>query len=106
MTPEGRIKNKIKKILDLYRGRIYYHMPVSAGYGASTLDYYGGFHGLAFAIEAKREGGSTTLRQDATILSMLAARMRVFVIHDDASLKEFADWLDKVDKNRSRHAPA
>ena len=100
MTPEGRVKNKIKKVLDLYKGRLYYHMPVPNGYGASTLDYYGAFYGRAFAVEAKREGEEPTLRQSGIILSMQAARMMVFVVSDDDSLERLAAWLRYVDSNR------
>lgn len=95
MTPEGKVKARIKKSLDKYKGRIYYHMPVPSGYGKQTLDYVGFFHGLAFAIEAKRPGKLPTERQEGTIEEMRAAEARVFVIDGDTA--ELDQWLERVE---------
>lgn len=95
-TPEGRIKKKIKKLLDIYKGRIYVHMPVPGGFGAPTLDYLGFFCGCGFAIEAKRPGGKPTERQEATIAQIRASGAAVFVVSDDASLAELELWLTGV----------
>jgi hypothetical protein len=97
MTPEGRIKNKIREILDIYKGRLYVHMPVSHGYGAATLDYYGAIKGQAFAIEAKKPGGKPTLRQQGAISSMRAAGITVFLVATDDDLLELSSWLKEVD---------
>ena len=100
VTPEARIKKKIKAILDIYKGRIYVHMPVPYGYGVPTLDYYGAFYGHAFAIEAKAPGKDLTLRQTGTMLSMEAAGMKVFVIDDDETVEQLGDWLNHIDLGR------
>ena len=94
-TPESRVKTKINKVLDKYKGRIYKYMPVPGGFGAPTLDYLGCFRGLFFAIEAKAPGKEPTPRQEGTIDTMHGARGRVFVIDGDTS--ELEKWLEEVD---------
>lgn len=100
-TTEGRVKEKIKKILDTYKGYIYYEMKVPNGYGAPSLDYFGaartvGGGGRAFAIEAKRPGGVASARQEATAERMLAGGVRVFLIDGEAACGELIDWLDDI----------
>lgn len=62
MTPEGRVKAKVNKILKPYieRGDIYKFMPVQAGFGTKTLDYLLCVRGKFVAIETKREGKEPT----------------------------------------------
>ena len=92
-TPEGRIKQKIKSVLDKFQGRIYVYMPVPGGYGAQSLDYLGWANGRGFAIEAKRPKGHTTLRQDGVIETMQAAGGVVFEIDGDAGCVLLEEWL-------------
>ena len=96
MTPEGRIKKQIKKLLDKYKGPVYYHMPVQNGMGRPTLDFIGWAAGVAFAIEAKAPDGRLTKRQRLTITEMADAGCNVFVIKDQFSLDHFNVWLDMV----------
>lgn len=98
MTPEGKVKARIKKVLDNYKGRIYTYMPVPGGFGKPTLDYIGFFHGRGFAIEAKKPRGEPTERQDGTIADMRAAGARVFVIDGlNGELEQLDLWLDAVE---------
>lgn len=96
MTPEGRVKEKIKAVLDNYGSDLYRYMPVPHGYGEQSLDFIGCVHGVFFAIEAKRPGKHPTPRQEATIERMQAAGARVFVIRDEAGCKELEEWLQRV----------
>lgn len=97
MTPEGLVKKKIKKLLDNYSNHnIYVYMPVPGGFGQPTLDYLGFLYGKGFAIEAKRLKGKPTPRQEGTIEKISASGAQVFVVNDDASLQELADWLQLV----------
>ena len=67
-TPEHKIKQQIKAILDKYGDDIYWYMPVPTGYGKRTLDFLGCAWGIFFAIEAKRSGKARlTALQLATI---------------------------------------
>ena len=65
MTPEGKVKLRIKKLLEELN--IYYHMPVQNGMGAPTLDFICCVMGRYVAIEAKQIKGKTTLLQASTI---------------------------------------
>ena len=103
MTPEGRIKEKIKIVLETYRerGMLYYYMPVPVGYGRSTLDYLGFICGHGFAIEAKAEGKKPTPRQQGIIDDIKKGGIPVFVINGIGTLTEFNDWCQfRVDQAR------
>ena len=102
MTPEGRVKKKIKVLLDKYYGSIYFFMSVPSGYGKPTLDYLGIFHGLGFAIEAKAFRKDLTTRQEGHRDDIVAAGGKVFVIDGDETLSVFAAWLEQVEKEHAR----
>ena len=106
VTPEGRIKKQIKKLLDKYKGPVYYHMPVQNGMGRPTLDFIGWAAGVAFAIEAKAPDGKLTKRQQLTIIEMRDAGCNVFVIKDQFSLDHFNAWLDMTLQAAASGAPA
>jgi hypothetical protein len=65
MTPEGKAKQRIKKLLNKYG--VYSHMPVQNGMGAPTLDFICCFNGMYLAIEAKAPGKKPTARQLKTM---------------------------------------
>ena len=53
-TPEGKVKDKIKKILTAHK--IYYAMPIGTGYGNSGVpDFLCCMKGKFLAIEAKAD---------------------------------------------------
>lgn len=99
MTPEGKVKAKVKKVLKEYRA--YQHWPVQAGYGAPTLDCVGCYNHLYFAIETKAPGKKPTPRQQLTIEEMEAAGAKVFVIGEVeikdrktySGMDELIEWL-------------
>lgn len=96
-TPEAKIKQKIKRLLDNYRNRnIWYFMPVPYGYGQSTVDYIGIFRGHSFAIEAKRPGKEPTPRQELILEKIALAGGKAFVVNDDVSLAALEVWLTTV----------
>jgi hypothetical protein len=106
MTPEGKIKVKIRKLLNEYD--VYCFMPVQMGMGAAGLDFHcvvGWYTGgpdiplipLAFFIEAKRPGKRPTLRQEEFAKERWGKqKARTFVISDDVTLAELDDWLRQV----------
>lgn len=62
MTPEGKVKQEIKDtLMDLQtQGDLRFFMPQNMGMGESGVaDFVGVFMGRAFAIESKREDGTT-----------------------------------------------
>ena len=66
MTPEGKVKAKVKKTLDMMGA--YYFMPTTGGYGRSGIpDIIGCFCGVFFAIECKAGKGKPTALQEREI---------------------------------------
>lgn len=79
-TPEGRVKDLVKKVLKSFGPGVYYHMPVQNGMGSPTLDFIGCAGGRYFGVETKAPGKLPTPRQLATIQQIRNAGGRVFVI--------------------------
>lgn len=114
MTPEGRVKDHVKRLLRRYGTAVHVHWPVQTGFGAPTLDCTGGCRigsrplSAAFAIETKAPGEKLTARQELTKASMEEAGWKVFVIgehrytNDDESQFEYSgmlelkQWLDRL----------
>mgnify|MGYP005854010185 CR=1 FL=1 len=108
MTPEGRTKARIKKVLAAYD--CYVHMPVMTGYGRQELDFQcarkrymsGELVWELFFIEAKAHGSDPTPLQWTTINRHRALGRKVFIIDDERdslkpkydSLAELKKWLD------------
>jgi hypothetical protein len=97
-TPEGRVKESIKKVLAKYN--CYYFCPVQMGLGAAGLD----FHCIAYSalydrpcpffVEAKAPGKVPTSRQEVLIRNLVNGyRCPVFVISNEQGLKELEHWL-------------
>ena len=62
MTPEGRVKKKVKEVLDDLGA--YFVMPVTGGYGGSGApDFIMCIAGLFYGIECKANGGKPTALQ-------------------------------------------
>lgn len=107
MTPEGRVKEGVKRVLKKHNA--YYHMPVQNGMGKPTLDFVCCHNGWFIAIETKaKKGDKPTQRQQQTIEEMKAAGAAVFVVccdedieRLDAELPWFADM--KWNAHRELH---
>lgn len=95
VTPEGRVKQAIKDVLNRFRPKLYHHWPVQNGMGEPTLDCNGAINGRYFAIEAKAPGKKMTPRQEVTAAKMRAAGARVFEIDgDDDQLSYLNAWCE------------
>jgi len=81
MTPEGKVKAAINKVLKEFPG-LYKFMPVPGGYGPSSLDYLLCVDGRFVGIEAKAPGKEPTDRQDLMIRQIKEAGGIVFVIDE------------------------
>lgn len=66
-TPEGRVKNEVRKIIDRFKSRIDSYWPVPSGYGPSHLDCILCVDGSYVAIETKAPGQKPTPRQSKRI---------------------------------------
>jgi hypothetical protein len=98
MTPEGRIKGRIKRVLDRYG--VYYFMPVQSGYGAAGVDYHCVVAwrrlALAFFIEAKA-GRKPTKRQKLFLETREKNQhAKTFIIDDDIEIELLIKWLEKL----------
>lgn len=94
MTPEGRVKVKLKRALKTLPQQ-YQFWPVQSGLGAATLDCLLCFNGEFIGIETKALGKKMTERQQLTAKAINAAGGRVFLIDGDVSLQYFLRMLDK-----------
>lgn len=93
-TPEGKVKDQVKKILKEYQA--YWFMPVQNGMGAPALDFHCICQGVGFCIETKAPGKKPTARQANTILHIEAAGGKTFVIDGEAGYRQLREWLQLV----------
>lgn len=90
MTPEGRVKAKVKALLK-ERG-VWYFMPANNGMGRSGIpDFICCHRGSLVAIETKAPGkrGNTTPLQDQQIEAINQAGGTAVVIDDVSQLEDF-----------------
>jgi Holliday junction resolvase len=91
MTPESKIKNRVKKILDELG--VYYFMPATGGYGRSGIpDIVGCYKGVFFAIECKAGKGTTTALQERELKRITNAGGIAWVVNED-NINEVATYL-------------
>lgn len=86
MTPEGRVKAKVKKALDKLGADCWRFMPVQSGYGTTALDFLLSIRGRFVAIETKAPGKKLTPLQEQTKAAIEAAGGVVLVVWDESSL--------------------
>ena len=90
-TPEGKVKDKIKKILKAHN--IYYAMPHGAGFGnAGVPDFLCCVEGNFVAIEAKASEGKVTLLQQKNLNDIEASGGMAWVINENNILM-FELWI-------------
>lgn len=87
MTPEGRVKAKVKKALDTLKTDVWRFMPVQTGFGSPALDYLLCIRGRFVSIETKAPGKKLTPLQESTKAAMEAAGGIVLVVWDESSLE-------------------
>ena len=81
-TPEKKVKQRVKKILD--EMGIYHFSPFQAGMGRSGVpDIICCYHGLFVAIECKAGKGKTTALQEREINAIRTAKGLAFVINEE-----------------------
>ena len=121
MTPEGRVKKNIRRVLDSFEG-VYYLMPVQMGLGAAGVDFHCvvkvayAIDGklvelpIAFFIEAKKPGDEPTPRQEQFLKDRREQQgCKTFVIDDDPSinhysggLEDLTKWLQDIEEHNER----
>ena len=109
MTPEGKVKGQIKKILDAYhimpakdagnpeaeeKAEGWYYMPSATQFGVKGIaDFIGHYRGHFWAIEAKAPGKKPTGFQSLQINAVDRSGGAVFVIDGVESLYVFERWV-------------
>ena len=92
-TPEGVVKNKVKKLLAEFNA--YWHCPVQNGMGAPSLDFICCHEGRYFGIETKAGKGRPTPRQETTMNQIRLAGGLAFLVNEVEGLQELRDWLTR-----------
>jgi len=119
MTPEGRVKSDIAKLLlsyKIYPAKMagtgpdkglpadavgWYFMASSNGMGVKGLpDFLGHFKGLLFGIESKALKKSPTGFQQLQINAIRSSGGAVFVVDGPETLSVFQAWLKTVEADR------
>jgi len=94
MTPEGKLKAKVKELLKKYG--VYWHCPVMNGMGAPSLDFVCCVKGYYFAIETKAGNKQPTPRQEDTIAQIQRAGGKCFVVNEVEGLDTLEIWLKET----------
>ena len=92
MTPEGKVKNNIKKILKAHDA--YYSMPIGTGFGAMGVpDFLVCNKGRFIGIEAKTVGNNPTRLQESNMAHIRSCGGIALVVNEH-NLKELEDLLN------------
>ena len=91
MTPEGKVKERAKRILDSIGA--YYFMPATGGFGRSGVpDIVGCFNGLFFAIECKSGKNIPTALQEREMKNIKKAGGEAWVVNEE-NVELLPQWL-------------
>lgn len=97
MTPEGKVKATVRKLLAQYGA--YYTMPLGAGFGvAGVPDFLCCVDGVFLAVEAKAGKGKTTALQDRQLAAIQAAGGHALVIRE-TNINELEEKLLWIKQN-------
>lgn len=82
MTPERRVKAKVRKVLDKLGA--YYTMPVTGGFGNSGApDFLVCLHGRFIGVECKAGKNTTTPLQEKNLRQITEAGGIALVVNDE-----------------------
>lgn len=94
MTPEGKVKVKIKRLL--FRYNAYFFMPATGGYGRSGVpDFVGCVNGKFFAIETKAADNKPTALQQEELDSIRQHKGVAFVVNEVVGYDLLVKWLEE-----------
>lgn len=91
MTPEGRVKKAVKKVLNDLGA--YHFWPVQTGMGKRTVDCLVCYRGRFFGIETKAPGGEPTKLQEVCMREIGAAGGEAIVIDSVEKSLLLKHWL-------------
>ena len=91
MTPEAKVKNNVKKVLDEFGA--YHFSPATHGYGRSGVpDIIGCYRGWFFAVECKAGKGKTTALQERELRKIRESGGFAIVINEE-NIEELRAWV-------------
>ena len=94
MTPEGKVKAKVKKKLD--EAKAYYFMPATGGYGKSGVpDIVACVNGWFIGIECKAGTNKPTALQQNNLNAIKASGGTALVINEN-NINELEDFLIQI----------
>jgi Holliday junction resolvase len=94
MTPEGKVKTKVNKLLESYNA--YRCMPLTNGYGASGVpDILACLHGRFIGIECKAGSNKPTALQQLN-LNMIRDRGGVALVINENNLELLENELKRI----------
>jgi len=106
MTPEGKVKKRVKDLLSEYGADMYSHWPVINGMGAPSLDMIGCFKGRFIAVETKAGTKAFTERQKITAERIMSAGGKVILVNDVSGFDDLKEWLESVNsQGNEKHSP-
>lgn len=100
VTPEGKIKREINKLLDKYG--CYRFMPVPTRFGKKTIDYLVCAGGYFLGVEAKAPGKEPTGLQEITLEQIHQAGGMIIVVDGPVSLQALERMLYALTSTRVR----
>jgi hypothetical protein len=98
LTPEGRVKQDVKKLL--VARDIWFYMPVQTGYGVGGIpDFICCWKGLFIAVECKAPGreNTTTPAQRQRITEIREHGGRAVVVSNVVDLEAWLDLLENME---------
>jgi len=96
MTPEGKIKAHLDRVLAKYGDDLHVFKPVQNGMGSPALDYIICYKGRYASIETKAGDKSYTPRQVITADRLTLAGAAVFLVNEVTGTDVVVKWLESV----------
>jgi hypothetical protein len=91
-TPEKKVKDKVKKVLDLLN--CYYFFPATGGFGKSGVpDIVACIEGRFVGIECKANGNKPTPLQEKN-LKDIGFNGGIALVIDETNVSELKQWLE------------
>jgi hypothetical protein len=94
-TPEGRVKEQVKRILK--RFRVWYFMPSAGTFSVSGVpDFVGCCEGKFFTVETKEPNVKKPRRLQSVVMRKIRdAGGKTFVVAGDDGQEELEQWLEE-----------
>lgn len=96
MTPEGKVKAHLDRVLNGYGDDLHVFKPVQNGMGSPALDYIICYRGQYASIETKAADKQFTPRQEVTADRLRLAGAAVFLVNELTGTEAVEKWLNET----------